>query len=63
MSAKQPDLDLTAPGPHLPPSPTVHSDKEDSLFCSFVAFKIILSKGRSPGEKRDYVGKVTKRGV
>ena len=30
---------------HLAPSPTVHSDKEDSLFCSFVALKIILSIG------------------
>ena len=27
---------------HLAPSPTVHSDKEDSLFCSFVALKIII---------------------
>ena len=41
MSAKQPDLELTAPGLHLAPSPTVHSDKDDSLLCSFVALKII----------------------
>ena len=27
---------------HLAPSPTVHPDKEDSLFCSFVALKIII---------------------
>ena len=25
------------------PSPTVHSDKEDLLFCSFVASEIIMS--------------------
>ena len=40
MGAKQPDLELTAPGLHLAPSPTVHSDKEDLPLCSFVASEI-----------------------
>ena len=40
MSAEWPDLELTASGVHLASSPTVHSDKEDLPFCSFVASEI-----------------------